>query len=282
MSLASLNLIPQPPLPFEAAVEYERTVLEWAAASSFERAVRDRPYGRHPRHIYDAYYPARPEGAPVVVFWHGGGWTNGYKEYCHFMAPHIAAMGAILVLPNYRLAPEDGFPAAIDDCAILLDELASDTSFPGDPAALHLSGHSAGGQLAALATLRLPGGDRGWSVRSCVPISGIMELGNDAPPGSFDARIYDMVLPSRDVDVVYSPICWTPGNRTPFVLRYGEDDSPRVKRSNRRLAALLALQPGASACHEEIGRDHFSMHLQLHDPASPWYDDLARLLGSRA
>ena len=55
-------------------------------------------------------------------------------------------------------------------------------------------------------------------------------------------------------DAVMSPICWTAGNRVPFDLSCGEHDSARVRRSNRRMAVLLNLQPTPVSLHVEPGQ----------------------------
>ena len=47
----------------------------------------------------------------MLLFWHGGGWTSGYKEWMGFMAPALNAAGVTFVSAGYRLAPEHVFPA---------------------------------------------------------------------------------------------------------------------------------------------------------------------------
>jgi arylformamidase len=274
----------QMPLPTMAAQRYASTVLSWAqhvpGALPCERDVR---YGPHRHQTYDVFYPHGAGRAPVVVFWHGGGWTNGYKEWSWFMAEHVTRLGAILVLPNYRLAPEHRMPAAFDDCLLLLRSLAASQAFVGDMRKVYVAGHSAGGHLAALTALRFKScsdvANSDVAIRGCAPISGIMDLSHPEPePESLEARVYDMVLAQADDDGIFSPVCWTVGNRLSFSLSYGEYDSPRVIRSNRRLAALLTCQSASVTCHVEPGRDHFETHLMLRDQHSHWYRALEGMM----
>src|ERR1700731_986107 len=62
------------------------------------------------------YHPAPAEALPVIVFYHGGGGTAGsvevYDPICRKMA---AATGHIVVSVEYRLAPEDPYPAGVTD-----------------------------------------------------------------------------------------------------------------------------------------------------------------------
>ncbi|WP_322067378.1 alpha/beta hydrolase [Burkholderia ubonensis] len=218
-----------------------------------------------------------------AYIWHGGGWTNGYKEWSWFMAEHVTRLGAVLVLPDYRLAPEHRMPAAFDDCLLLLRSLAASQTFAGDLRNVYVAGHSAGGHLAALTALRFRnrscGGTDDIVIRGCAPISGIMDLSHSEPkPGSLEARVYDMVLAHEDDDVVFSPVCWTVGSSVSFALSYGESDSTRVIRSNRRLAVLLDSHEAPVSCHVEKGRDHFDTHLMLHDPNSHWYRTLEAMM----
>ena len=275
----------QPPMPFQAAEDYAQTVMGWAQESlpSSIVATQGQAYGTHRLQRYDVYAPAGARNAPVLVFWHGGGWTNGYRDYNRFMAPHVVGLGMVLVTPSYRLVPAEPLPAAVHDAVTLLQVLQRDLpALGGDASRLFLGGHSAGGHLATMATLRqdlhraagLPTG----IVRGCLPISGIMDLHHPAPaPGSLEERIYTMVLRNPAEDAAMSPLCWAVGNTVPMLLTVGASDSERVRLSNARLEALLALQPGPVQRQVLEGHDHFRTHTMLRDPANAWYQHLYQL-----
>jgi arylformamidase len=268
----------QPPLPFAAAEAYARTVDAWSrepvdASIAVQRALA---YGEHAKHRCDVYVPRDARNAPVLVFWHGGGWTNGYRRWVAFMAPQVVRLGLVFVAPSYRLAHEARLPAAYDDALQAIEFIVANAAAWGaSPQQLYLSGHSAGGHLAALCALRRPDD----AVRGCLPISAIMDLHHPAPPpNSLEERVYTMVLDDADDDARLSPVAWTRGNRVPFVLTVGEHDSERVRRSNRRLHALLREQLAPAALHVEAGCDHFATHTALADGAHPWYARLAQLV----
>ena len=276
----------QAPMPFQAAEDYAQLVMGWTREALPEDVVATRAlaYGAGHLHRYDVYAPAGARNAPVLVFWHGGGWTNGYRDYVRFMAPHVTRLGMLLVAPSYRLAPLNPLPAALDDAVALLKTLQQTIdSLGGAPERLYLSGHSAGGHIATLATLR--GAERrrvgldADCIRGCLPISGIMDLYHPAPPaGSLEERIYTMVLHDPVEDAVMSPLCWTVGNTVPMLLTHGARDSERVMRSNGRLRALLQLQPGAVQSVVETDSDHFQTHTMLRDANHPWYTRLHKLI----
>ncbi len=278
----------QPPLPFKAADDYAQTVMAWAQDRLPDTVVvqRDVPYGPHRLQRYNVFAPRGAAGVPVLVFWHGGGWTNGYRDYQTFMAPHVVALGMILVAASYRLTPEYPLPCAHEDSIGLLADLQRRLpQWGGAPDQVYLAGHSAGGHLASLAALR--SADRAAArlhpdmVRGCLPISAIMDLHDPDPQrGSLEERVYTTVLRGLESvqDIVLSPLFWTAGNTVPFALTYGESDSARVIKSNRRMLAMLSAQPAPVSCAMEAGRDHFQTHTALRSAADPWYARLANMV----
>ncbi|MFD7342137.1 alpha/beta hydrolase [Streptomyces violascens] len=109
-------------------------------------SVRDDRLAGVPVRIY------RPEGtdtAPTVVFIHGGGFIVGDLDTHDGVCRRLCRdLGAVVVSPDYRLAPEHPFPAAYDDCLAAAHHVADHPAgFGGGP--LALAGDSAGANLAA-------------------------------------------------------------------------------------------------------------------------------------
>jgi acetyl esterase len=103
------------------------------------------------------YRPTRPptEPRPLIVNYHGGGWTLGHLDLADWLCSQVAkAVGAVVVSVDYRLAPKDRFPAAVDDCYAALEWAADNAgSLGADPSRLAVMGDSAGGNLAAVVCL---------------------------------------------------------------------------------------------------------------------------------
>ncbi|OBJ26730.1 flavin-containing monooxygenase [Mycobacterium colombiense] len=103
------------------------------------------------------YRPAVNGPLPVMVLIHGGGFIGGsldsWDEPCASLARRL---GALVVSPDYRLAPEHPFPAATDDTVAALHWVADRIAgHGGDPARIAVGGESSGANLAAVAALRL-------------------------------------------------------------------------------------------------------------------------------
>ncbi|MEU2244827.1 alpha/beta hydrolase [Streptomyces sp. NPDC018338] len=99
----------------------------------------------------------RPHGAQGAIVWmHGGGGVFGDLDTEHPWAARVAGLsGAVVISVGYRLAPEDPFPAALDDAYAVLVWAAGHADELGtDPARIAVGGHSAGANLAAAAALR--------------------------------------------------------------------------------------------------------------------------------
>lgn len=93
-----------------------------------------------------------PMGTPtgVLFFVHGGGWVIGSVAEWTALGTQLAqACNCIVVLPDYRLAPEHAFPVPVEDCWAALRWTAQTFDLP-----LIVGGDSAGGNLAAVMALR--------------------------------------------------------------------------------------------------------------------------------
>src|SRR5690242_11418087 len=101
------------------------------------------------------FRPSPAPDLPVLVHFHGGGWTIGNVEQYDPIARQIAnATNAIVVSVDYRLAPEHPYPAGLDDCWKALKWAAQHAStFGGDGSRLAVIGDSSGGHLAAVCAL---------------------------------------------------------------------------------------------------------------------------------
>jgi len=95
------------------------------------------------------------EPLPVFTFYHGGGMVIGSLDSYDTLCRQIAVQsGCIIVSVDYRLAPENKFPAAVEDAYAALEWVSQHANtFNGDANRLAIGGDSAGGSLAAVVSI---------------------------------------------------------------------------------------------------------------------------------
>lgn len=133
------------------------------ASTSFPRL--DLPMGEVSELVIDGpggdlrlriYQPAAGLPAPVLVYFHGGGFVMGDLDTQDMIARGLChAAQCVLVSVEYRLAPEHPFPAPFDDCwAATVWAAENAAAIGGIPGKLAVAGDSAGGVLSAAVALR--------------------------------------------------------------------------------------------------------------------------------
>ena len=116
-------------------------------------AIRNIPYvvGGTPRQTFDLYLPEKKGAGPLpfVVWMHGGAWELSSKEWDN--VKYLVKNGYAIASIDYRLAPQDRFPAQIQDCNAALNFIVGHAESYGlDPKRCVVGGASAGGHLVLL------------------------------------------------------------------------------------------------------------------------------------
>ena len=103
--------------------------------------------------VVRTYWPSDDTGPfPVLVYFHGGGWVIGGLEthdpVCRWLSVRAQC---VVVSVDYRMGPEDKFPAAVEDCVAATEWVATPGNLNNiDLARIAVGGDSAGGNLAAV------------------------------------------------------------------------------------------------------------------------------------
>ena len=161
--------------------------------------LRDIPYRREggQEHKLDVYRPTDRTGPlPVVLYVHGGGFRILSKDTHWVMALSFARRGYLVFNIDYRLAPQNPYPAAPEDAAAALAWTADNAErYGGDPGRIILAGESAGANLITSLTIATtyerpePWAralfDRGVRPRAVVPACGMLQVSD---PGRFLRR----------------------------------------------------------------------------------------------
>ncbi|GGZ12926.1 lipase [Echinicola pacifica] len=120
----------------------------------YEQSIREADTYMEERCVLDLYLPEGKEDFATVVWFHGGGLTGGEKE----IPQALKDQGLAIIGVNYRLYPKVSAPTYIADAAAAIAwTLKNIHQYGGDSSLVFLSGHSAGGYLAAMV-----GMDKSW------------------------------------------------------------------------------------------------------------------------
>jgi acetyl esterase/lipase len=221
------------------------------------------PYGPDP-YQQVLLYPAALSPGAVLAFMHGGGWTNGYKEWMSFMAPAVTRAGISFASIGYRLAPAHVFPTGLQDCADALRVIKDRTP----SSALFVGGHSAGGHYAAwLAVRNTWWKERSFTanpIRGCLPVSGTYFFGEGS-----GLSMRPRFLGPGPTERAASPIHEI-SDRTPFLLAYGQRDFPHLIAQASAMVAALR-QAGSPVQSLELPNcNHFEASYHTGDPEGVW------------
>lgn len=228
-----------------------------------ERAADGIAYGADDRQRLDVWRPTERAGAlPVVIFFYGGGWSNGRRQDYGFAGRALAARGFVVVVPDYRLAPANRFPRFVEDGAAAArwthDHVAA---LGGDPARISVMGHSAGAHIAALLAL-----DGRWLAAAGVPA-------NTIRAGALLAGPYDF-LPLTAPQAVTAlgnwpqpeetqPIHYARSDAPPLWLASGDADRIVSVNNSRALSARLQSLGAPVRLREYPGLSHEGIVMAL-------------------
>jgi arylformamidase len=231
-----------------------------AAAYRAQHAPRCISYGPGARHVIDLF-PGDGKG-PIVVFIHGGYWQALDGSSFSHMARGLNAHGVGVAIPSYDLCPDVTVGQIIEEMRMASRELARLGQ------RLVISGHSAGGHLAAcmLATdwkavdASLPSD----LVIGAYAISGLFDLAPLVPTSINKALGLDEAA-ARAV----SPLFWRPPTHGSLDAVVGKAESAEYFRQSRTIVDLWGKAGLVTRFGTVAGANHFTAIAPLAEPNSP-------------
>jgi arylformamidase len=252
----------------------------WAEGSARSRSIMtshlDIAYGEMPGETIDLF-PARKGDGSCMMFIHGGYWRSLDKRDFSFLAPTWVDAGVSLAVVNYDLCPKVSMDEIVRQMLRASRWLwlhAEDYGMDQDR--LYVSGHSAGGHLAAMMMCavfpvfdaRLP--KDLW--KGALAISGLYDL---RPLPHIDFLQQDLKL-DEEAALRLSPALIPPATRAPVMTSAGGSESGEFRRQN-----MLLGERWKSAFAGDVpmpGKNHFSVVDGLADPSSALFAGGRRLM----
>jgi arylformamidase len=270
--------------------EHARVLASWAEASALARerspAQLDLRYGPGDGETLDVF-PARAAaaggdgGAPVLVFIHGGYWRALDKADHSFVAPSFNADGAAVVVPNYALCPAVSVEhIVLQTAAAVAWAWRHAADFGGDPKRIAVTGHSAGGHLAAMLLScrwkELADDVPAQPLTGALSISGLYDLEplRHAPFLQADLQLTPAAVARL------SPAFFPRPKGAKLYTTVGSEESDEFLRQNRLIRDVWG-PTAVPVCETVPGTNHFSVLRSLADPAGRLHELALRLLGLR-
>lgn len=246
---------------------------------------RDVTYDPAHRLALDVYRPRDAHDAPVVVFFYGGSWKSGKRQWYHWAGEALARRGLVVVIPDYRQWPQvrlDGFMR--DAAHAVAWAHAHAAEYGGNPASLFLMGHSAGAHIGALLAT-----DAHWLAGVGMQprqLAGFIGL---AGPYDFlplkDPDFVDMFGSTPAAQLRSQPVHFVDGDEPPMLLMQGTTDKVVWPRNATSLAAALQRkdEPVETKMYPDIG--HAAILLAISRPfrrKAPVLDDAMQFIRKHA
>ena len=242
-----------------------------------------------PEQKLNVFYPRKTkELKPVFIFIHGGNWNSGKKSLYSFFGSRMARKGIVTVIIDYPLSPQ----AKYDQMAIASAKAVkwvkeNIVQYGGDPEKVFVSGHSAGGHLAALIAIDNKYFD---SLGIKNPVKGIILIdaaGLDMygylkeqkySPGhtylytfTNDAAVWKEATPLHHLHKDVPPMLIYRGGKT----------YPSIIRSNDKFVKALPQFSAKFTYKLQKGKHHVPMILQFFRPWNPRYKEIKNFMKSQ-
>jgi acetyl esterase/lipase len=214
------------------------SLLNLVVPRSGYHVVRDLPYGTDLRQKLDIYVPdGLTAKAPALLFFHGGSWQSGSKDFYLAFGQAFASAGIVVAIADYRLYPQVRYPEFVRDGAAAFAYVQSHVAqYGGDPDRVFLAGHSAGAYIAVMLAA-----DPSWLRDARADPARVAGVIGISGPYNF--------LPLRDENLIAifggrdrpetQPIAHIDGKRPPMLLATGTADTTVRPHNTADLAAKL-------------------------------------------
>lgn len=257
-----------------------------ATASQADVEVqRNVVYDRAHQLALDVYRPRDAHGAPVVVFFYGGSWKSGKRQWYHWAGEALARRGLVVVIPDYRLWPKVRLDGFMQDAAHAVAWThAHAGKYGGNPSSLFLMGHSAGAHIGALLAT-----DGHWLAGVGMhprQLAGFIGL---AGPYDFlplkDPDFVDMFGSTHQAQLRSQPVHFVDGDEPPMLLMQGSADKVVQPRNATSLAAAMKREGESAEVKMFPNIGHAAILLSMSRPfrgKAPVIDDAVAFISAHS
>ena len=218
---------------------------------------------------------------PVVIFVHGGYWTEGDKKTYGFLGRNFAKKEVVTVIPGYTLSPNASYNDMAKEIAEAVEWTVNNIEkYKGDPEQIYLMGHSAGGHLIALITtnpkyLKDKSVVKGVILNDAAALDMKSYLDKNPPTSKYHYDVTWTKDPDNWKDA--SPIYFLDKTAPPFLIYVGEKTYPSIITQNASFVdALKPFQPDVKQLF--LDKKHVAMMSHYVFPWTKRYDEILEFI----
>ncbi len=234
------------------------------------------------RYQLNVFTPRKPKALKdVLIFIHGGAWKSGDKSLYSFFGNRMARKDVVMVIINYPLSPVANYTQMATASANAVSWVEKNIkTYGGNPDKIFISGHSAGGHLAALVAIKDAYFD---TLQIKNPIKGIILI--DA--GGLDMYGYLKEEKLETGHSYYKAFTFDPANwkdasplyhlhkgMPPMLIYRGEKTYPSIIKSNDKFERAMRDYVTHPNYHVLKGKKHVPMITQFFKPWNPLYKEI--------
>lgn len=260
--------------------EYTEHFSRWARESAALRETRsgqlDLAYGVSASETLDLFVPETKDPPPLHAFIHGGYWQILDKSDFSYLAEPYLEAGSAFASLNYDLAPKVGVDEIVRQMQRAFAWLYREGAGLGiDPDRIYVSGHSAGGHLAAMVLAT------DWVARD---LPADLIKGGCSVSGVYDLdpvrRSYHQAVLALDEATVaeMSPVTSLPRGQAPVILALGSEETEEFHRQQRAYAKGCRASDIPLQVVDLPARNHFTAIDALGETDHPLYAAMLSLL----
>ena len=221
----------------------------------------------------------------VLVFIYGGNWNSGKKWIYSYLGSRMARKDVVMVILDYPKSPKANYDMMATDAAKAVQWVKENIErYGGDPNKIFISGHSAGGHLASLITVR---NDYFTALGIKNPIKGAILI--DAAGIDMYGYLQQQNFPDNNTYIKTfgnNPDEWKKASTLyhlnkgmpPMLIYVGEKTYPSIMNGNTKLVAALKLLDVPFNYQILKGKKHIPMILQFFNPKNIRYKEIINFM----
>ncbi|WP_229204280.1 alpha/beta hydrolase [Dyadobacter alkalitolerans] len=234
----------------------------------------------------NVFAPKKHSGpGDVLIFVHGGNWNSGKKSQYNIIGGHWAKKGVVTVIVDYPLSPSAGYDAMAVSVAKSVDWVKKNISqYGGNPERIFLSGHSAGGHLAAL----IATDDHYFKNLGLEnPLAGVILIdaaGLDMHGYLLEEKFekgntyLNTFSNNPDTWKKATPLYHLHRNMPPMLIYRGGKTYPSILESNEKFIKALQAYSPETPYHIQKGKKHVPMITQFFNPWNTRYGEILEFM----